>query len=286
MEIPEDSEKIHEDSETENTSKNSFPLLDIAWKKDKLVEPIPNLVILHQYRRAYLCPNFSTACLKIETFLRIHNIKYVIYDKYKWKGLDRSVPSIFINSDTELIPKDAIGLLTDKFSLDINPGLSNNEIAVSNAFQVMIEEQLIPCLELDRYCYKDWNDYTMLIPPLVPNYMKFMNYYRWKGIGRKVLKRYQAHGIGFVPPERLQPLALGNIEAISLLLGEKKFIFGDNVTYLDIVVFAVMSQFYFVTPSSNPIRKDIVKYSNLQEHHFQVKTLAFPDWNEICVNDF
>ena len=41
-------------------------------------------------------------------------------------------------------------------------GLSDHDMATSHAFQVMIEEQLIPCLHLDRYVYNTWNEYSKL----------------------------------------------------------------------------------------------------------------------------
>ena len=99
------------------------------------------------------------------------------------------------------------------------------------------------------------------------------------------MKKYKTHGIGYVPPERLKVLATGNVEALSILLGDKKFIFGNILTYLDIVVFAIMSQYYFVTPHNNDIRKDIVKYSNLKDHHSRVKFLAFSDWGQLCCQE-
>ena len=44
----------------------------------------------------------------------------------------------------------------------MNLGLSDHDMATSHAFQVMIEEQLIPCLHLDRYVYNTWNEYSKL----------------------------------------------------------------------------------------------------------------------------
>ena len=83
-----------------------------------------NVVVLHQYKRAVLCPSFSSACLKIETFLRVHKLEHVIKDDYQWKGLTWNIPKIVINSDTEHHePHDCIGLLAEKFNLDIHSGI-------------------------------------------------------------------------------------------------------------------------------------------------------------------
>ena len=51
----------------------------------------------------------------------------VIKDDYHWRGLTWTIPKIVINSDTEHHEheqsNDCIGLLAEKFNLNINPGI-------------------------------------------------------------------------------------------------------------------------------------------------------------------
>ena len=89
-----------------------------------------------------------------------------------------------------------------------------------------------------------------------------------------------------VSVSRLHELAYGNIEAIAILLGTKKFMFAsDNLTFLDILVFSVLSQFLFVTPADNKLRKYVLKYQNLVDHHARIKKMVFPDWCDLTYSE-
>ena len=94
------------------------------------------------------------------------------------------------------------------------------------------------------------------------------------------------NGLGLVSVSRLHELAYGNIEAIAILLGMKKFMFAsDNLTFLDILVFSVLSQFLFVTPADNKLRKYVLKYQNLVDHHARIKKMVFPDWCDLTYSE-
>ena len=94
---------------------------------------------------------------------------------------------------------------------------------------------------------------------------------------------FKSHnGLGLVTVTKLHELAFSNIEAIAILLGTKKYMFAsDNLTFLDILVFSVTSQLLFVTPAENKLRKYILKYQNLLDHHARIKKLLFPDWCDL-----
>ena len=44
-----------------------------------------------------------------------------------------------------------IEMLADKLKKSMNPGMSESDQAISSTFQVMIEDRLIPCLELGMW---------------------------------------------------------------------------------------------------------------------------------------
>ena len=44
-----------------------------------------------------------------------------------------------------------IELLAEKFKIDINPGLSEDDKAVYEAFRALIEDRLVPMMALERF---------------------------------------------------------------------------------------------------------------------------------------
>ena len=116
--------------------KSEFKLknLQILWNAT------PNdVVVLHLFPRGLTCPSISPFVLKLETFLRMHGIKYVTDFKQPLSPKGKC-PWITINgvnvSDSQL----CIEYLAKKFDLDANPGLTPVDLAISRALRILVEE--------------------------------------------------------------------------------------------------------------------------------------------------
>lgn len=116
------------------------------------------------------------------------------------------------------------------------------------------------------------------------------------------IKRVKAHGIGVHKPEEIEEFAKEDIKALSDLLADKPFYFGDEPTtvwydflivytlayksflQLDAVAFAIFSQFHFISKDvSFPLRDYITESCpNIIGHVSRIKERCFPDWEEIC----
>ena len=129
-------------------TENRFTNLQIKWNavgKD--------IVILHQIQRARYCPNGSPYPIKLETFLRMHDIKYVV-DYEEPMSPKGKTPWITINgkniADTQL----CIEYLSKKFDIDPFPGLTEKEIAISRGLRFMIEQDLYREFHLKFWDFK------------------------------------------------------------------------------------------------------------------------------------
>ena len=80
-----------------------------------------DVVVLHQFQRARTSPNPSPFPIKLEIFLRIHEINYV-NDFDEPKSQKNKSPWITINSENITDSQLCIEYLAKKFDLDINPG--------------------------------------------------------------------------------------------------------------------------------------------------------------------
>lgn len=134
-------------------------------------------LILHQYKRAKLCPNFSTVCLVIETTLRLHNIPYKVKDNHKWNGItNNKLPRIKQNGQN--ITQNPLEYIFKTYKIDVKKDLSEKNAGLDLAFHALIEEILVPAIEIERYCFHNWNEYKQLVPPLVSKWIRFYNYYK------------------------------------------------------------------------------------------------------------
>ena len=126
-----------------------------------------DVVVLHQFPRARFCPSPSPYPLKLETFLRLHKIKYVNDFDEPMSDKNKS-PWITINgvniADSQLI----IDYLTQHFKLQINPGLDQNALAISRAFRLLIEQDLYWALAHDRWVTHRGSYVTKYFAPLFP----------------------------------------------------------------------------------------------------------------------
>ena len=109
-----------------------------------------DVVVLHQFERGTNMPNLSPFALKLETFLRMAGIKYVV-DTEEPQGARGKCPWITINgvemSDSELI----IDYLTKHFNRPIKEELSPSQHAIGRAVQVMLDEHTILAVAYKRY---------------------------------------------------------------------------------------------------------------------------------------
>ena len=78
------------------------------------------------------------------------------------KGPTKQAPWITFNAVNSGDSQACIEILAEKFNIDINPGMSDDDKAVYEAFRALIEDRLIPMMALERFyflkvSYKDQN---------------------------------------------------------------------------------------------------------------------------------
>uniref|UniRef100_A0A7E4WD48 GST C-terminal domain-containing protein n=1 Tax=Panagrellus redivivus TaxID=6233 RepID=A0A7E4WD48_PANRE len=231
------------------------------WKQD--------VVYLFQFKRSPNLPNVSPYCIKIESFLRAHNIEYeVIGDNFQRssKGL---LPFIELNgeeiADSELI----LPALIKKFKIQKN--LTAERKAALRGFGRTFDLEIylinlkyksaVP--EFLQYCVDG-------IPSFVfPILLPYLNY--------AFNKKINASGYGAHTPLELTEILERDLEAAEVLLGDRKYFGGDTFSIADASVYGHLAAIYLVpspTPTSDLIRQ---RYPQLKRYIENTSQELFAD---------
>ncbi|KAG7313234.1 hypothetical protein JYU34_000333, partial [Plutella xylostella] len=267
-------------------------------KKSEVAPPKPtvhkisfeqDIVYLYQFSRTPMLPSTSPYCLKVETWLRLAGIKYENVDhKAKFRSKKGQLPFVELNGEEIADSSFIIKELSDKFGKDLDAGLTPEQRVISHAMISMIENHLSWVILWWRAKYPEsvLKGYQVNLQSAlntrVPN--SLLNFCYKFTSGRKGLKKAKAHGIGVHTQDEIMEFGKNDLRALSDLLSDRPYFFGEEPTLLDIVAFANLAQLRFIDKAvSQPLRDAITDvFPNLGALVNRVKERAFPDWEEIC----
>ncbi|PFX22720.1 failed axon connections homolog [Stylophora pistillata] len=238
----------------------------------------PGTVVLHQFAPTELCVSASPPCLKLETFLRMTKIPYE--NEYGLKFSKKGkIPWIEFNGQEIADSNFCIQFLKKEFKVDIDSHLNANEKAIARTVRTMLEENTYWTLVYYRFFTPSFAErareilFGHLIMPI-----KYLVYYMIK---RKVKKDLWSHGIGRHSEQEVYGIAERDLLAVSEILGQKKFLFGEKPCLADVAVFAFVCGATLECPQSPFAELTKSKAQNLQKHAQRMKELYFPDWDDI-----
>lgn len=251
---------------------------------DELLSTPLDKVILFSFPRSPRVRNISPFALKVESFLRMHNIPFESIGTFKFSPKKGQMPYIRLNcrengplvADSNFI----IQFLSKKLGIDEveKTLLTKEQTATSHAFTRMIEEHTTQIGFYYRYAlnmdgfraavlpdgwFRSWM-VSFIFPLVMP--MAFKKKNKYVSFGRH-------------SDEEKWTISCQDIQSISDYLGEKRFMFGDEPTTLDCTLFGHFAQFLYI-PLNFPQKiyihencDNIVKYMN------RFKELYWKDWD-------
>ena len=241
-----------------------------------------DVVLLHQFAPVHSAPSLSPFPIKLETYLRMADIKYV-NDFKSPRSPKGKTPWITINGQDVSDSQLAIEYLAKKFERDFSKHLSEEERAIARAFRVMVEERVYWGLVMDRWVHEEGKH--------VPDIMSFGNLprpmvnYIIKSISKDAKKATFYQGLGRHSKEEIQGMIMKDLEAISVYLGNKSFFMGPEPCEVDCTMFGFICQFINCTQSGCAYTDAINReYPNLIEYHERMKDRFWPDWND-CLRE-
>lgn len=111
------------------------------------------LTIIH-YKDAFSkCPSRSIELIQLETWLRIHNIRYELKLIHSLFYTYQSRPEIYLNGTTFIDVDEVFSFLEKKHGKDLSDNLNRIEKCLARSFSVFFEQSLKRCILAFIYFY-------------------------------------------------------------------------------------------------------------------------------------
>lgn len=232
------------------------------------------VLILHQCPRAKLTPCIAPYPLKLETFLRIHNIKYRV-EHFGTNPRPANTPWITLNLQDICEPEDCVKFISEQYNVSDELVLDETAKSVSRAYSHLLDNHLYWGIALWRWVYDEARsvEHIQHLPPatvqMLPEIRKTVEQAAW------------FHGIGKKKPQDVVSAVETDLKALSEFLGDKTyFMGGKNPTELDCTAFAMLSQMLW-TMKGSPFEKLInEKLGNLIHFTWRMREKFWPDWED------
>ncbi|KAG7170094.1 Failed axon connections-like 6 [Homarus americanus] len=210
-----------------------------------------DVVVLHMFPRGHFCPNLSPFVVKLEMYLRMADIPYQV-DYEEPVGPKGKCPWITLNGeeigDSQLI-MEKLGPMYNK---DFSSALTPEQKAIAQGMRIMVDEHLLWCLVVWRYVVDAGR--SLVVCMELPFYFAIM----LRVFLGKIKQSTSAQGIGRHSYAEVEEMGRKDLNALSVYLGEKRYLMGDEPTEVDCAVFGMLSQILnspIFRPTANVSRK-------------------------------
>eukprot|EP00094_Tigriopus_californicus_P000121 TCALIF_00118-PA protein Name:"Similar to faxc Failed axon connections homolog (Xenopus tropicalis)" AED:0.20 eAED:0.20 QI:0/0/0/0.66/1/1/3/0/323 len=215
----------------------------------------PDVVILHQFPRPKACLSASPFPIKLETYLRIAEIKYINDFEFPYHPQTHKSPWITINGEHFADSQLCIETLNRKFNKDL--GYMNQQGRYLDQVYSWVDSQSV----LSRIQFE---------------------FYRRRAV-KKLTNQALGQGLARCGPGDVQKMGIADLEAISALLGSKSFVMGgEKPSVLDCTLFGFVACVLYTCQENSTYKSLIEKrLTNLNQHCLRMKAKHFPDWNTL-----
>lgn len=232
------------------------------------------MIKLFQYPTDWGLPNISPFCMKLETYLRLVHIPYEIVNVMDpRKSPKGKLPYIDDNGQIVADSSIAIEFLKKKYGDALDGHLTPVQKATALAIQRMIEEHFYWVIVYSRWV--DPTGYEIIKPVFFGELPKLMRMVVPELVRRQQVRVLQDQGLGRHSAEEIYKMGIDDVTAVATLLGDNKFMLGNDVTTVDATVYAFIANIFLV-PIETPVKEYIKTLPNLVEYCERVKEKVGP----------
>jgi glutathione S-transferase len=233
------------------------------------------MIKLYSFGPYFGLPDASPFVLKTMTLLKFSGLRYVEDHSGYGRAPKGKLP--YIDDDGKIVADSTfIRLYLEKtYGIDFDAGLTPEQRAAGWAIEKMLEEHYYWLLVQARWI-DDGNfargpaQFFAGAPAFVRPLVKAL-------IRKKVARSLEAQGLGRHSSEELAELGRRDIEALSVLLGDKPYLFGDAPSAADASAFVMVAE-SLVPELVSPLRDAAAAKANLVAYRDRLLTAYFPSY--------
>lgn len=231
------------------------------------------MITLYSFGPFFGLPDASPFVLKAMMLLKLAGLPYVEDHSGFSRAPKGKLP--YIDDDGTIVADSTFIRfhIEKKYGVDFDAGLSPEQRAQGWAIEKMLEEHLYWMVvharwmndaNFERGAAKFFDAVPALIRPLAKALVR-----------RKIAKSLQAQGIGRHSEADIMELGTRDIEALSILLGDKPFLFGETPSGADAAAFAFVAEI-LVPENDTPLRAATAAKANLVAYRDRLLKAYFP----------
>lgn len=233
------------------------------------------MITLYQFPKFFNLPNLSPFCVKVECFLRMTKLEYIVEPVADTRTAPKGKCPYISDGGKKIADSEMIlDYLENKRGAILDVGLSNEQKALSRAIQAMLDERLYWAAVYSRWHDQNtWPQVSQLFfGHLVFPLNKIIAFFARK----QILKQMHGHGMGRHNEQEIYAIGQTDIAAIATILADKPYIHGEQPTRIDACVFSYITNL-IVPPFSSPLTDEVNKHKNLIAYNQRMIRAYFPE---------
>lgn len=220
------------------------------------------MIKLYSFGNNFGVADPSSFVLKVDVYLRMAGIKYksIVRSDNLSKAPKGKLPFITDGDVTVADSQFIIAYLQDKYNVDLDSHLSVEQRGIAYHLGKSLDEDLYWCMVYSRWMKEDtWPLLKEAFFSSMPFPLKYIvPILARKGIKSALFKQ----GLGRHTDEEIMLVTQQSLQALSDVLGDKSYFFGDKPCTFDASAYGVLAQFISST-IDNPFNDMAKQYTNL-----------------------
>jgi glutathione S-transferase len=218
------------------------------------------VLVLYLYPGLFGLPDNNPFGLKVDTFLRAEKIDYCIEHTINTQNAPRNqLPYIDDNSTVVSDSNNIIKYIINKFQLSIDNDLTEQQHQLQSLIISMLDSHLYWVISYSR-----WQD-PIFWPIFKKTFLDTVSAITEEDLNKAQKynqEKYYYQGIGRYALSEIYDAGIRDLKIIASYLGEKEYIFGDNIHTVDCGCYGFLANIYYANMDT-PLKKFICAMPNL-----------------------